>query len=101
MAVATERIGNHSCNSQGASKSSFSNLLAQLPSGESGPLDEGMPYEVISAIENDEWPLAFEDSSTCRGGEAGIMLYASDGTDVSLSSNLEFSYSNNKAQYKL
>lgn len=41
---------------------------------------EDLFYEEIHSTKNDEWQIAFDGSSTNRGGGAKIVLYTSDGT---------------------
>lgn len=43
---------------------------------------------------------AFDGSSTHQGGGVGIVLYAPDGTSISLSFKLEFFCTNNEAGYE-
>lgn len=43
----------------------------------------------------------FDSSSTDRGSGAEAVLYAPDGTNISLSYKLEFPYSNYEAEYKV
>lgn len=59
-----------------------------------------MSCEDVCSVETREWRLAFDVSSTHRGGGARVMLYALDGTDMSLSFKLELPCSNNKADYE-
>lgn len=41
-----------------------------------------------------EWQIAVDGLSTYRVGGTGVVLYAPDGTNFSLSFNLQFLYSN-------
>lgn len=51
-------------------------------------------------IENEKWCPAFDDSSTHRECGTCIVLFAPEGANVSLSSKLEFVYSNSEASIK-
>lgn len=51
-------------------------------------------------MEAGEWRLVFDGWSTHREGGTKVVLYAPDGTNVSLSFNLEFLCSNTKAEYE-
>lgn len=74
--------------------------LAQSLSEWYEPLHEDLPGKEICSSETEEWRLAFNWSSTPRGGSAGVVLYASDGTDISLAFKLDFLCTNNEATYE-
>lgn len=71
-------------------------LLAQFPSRECDPLDENLPYKEICSLEANEWLFAFDVSSTYRVGGAGVLLYAPDSTNSSLTLKLESLQSHNE-----
>lgn len=77
----------------------MSNLLAQFSSKEYELLNEDLPREELSMIEDCEWRLAFDGSSVKREDGARIVSYPSDGIDVSLSFKLGFLCQNNEAEY--
>lgn len=57
-------------------------------------------YKEVCTIEDCEWCLSFDGSSTHQEVGAGILLYALEGTDLSRFFKLEFTCSNNKTKYK-
>lgn len=79
----------------------MADLLAQFPTGEHEPLCEDLPCEEVDSVEDVEWHLAFDGSTTHQGGRgAGLVLQNDDGTVVSLSFTLDFPCSNNVAEYE-
>lgn len=95
MAIAVKWVRYHCCISQGLQSQSLFDLLAQFSSGERWAfirrlcLWKDMHY----------WKRGVT-SSIYRGGGTGILLYAPDGIDVSLSLKLKFPCSNNEYKYE-
>ncbi|XP_075670313.1 uncharacterized protein LOC142640105 [Castanea sativa] len=79
----------------------ITDLLAQSPREEEFPLDDEVPGEVAVAKEvRERWVMKFDGSSTTQSGGVGVVLYHEEDEVVALSFKLEFSYSNNTAEYK-
>lgn len=51
-------------------------------------------------MKTEEWHLAFDGSSTHRGGGAEVVSYAPVDADVFLTFKMEFLYTNNEAKYE-
>lgn len=62
-------------------------------------MHEDLSYKKICSVETEGWPRAVDGSCAHLGGGAVVMLYAVNGSNISLSFKLEFSYSNNEAEY--
>ena len=76
-------------------------MLAQFPGEEEFPLDDKVPREVEMAEEvREQWVMKFDRSSTTQSGGVGVVLYHKEDKVVALSFKLEFSCSNNTAEYE-
>nr|XP_023927047.1 uncharacterized protein LOC112038472 [Quercus suber] len=76
-------------------------LLAQFPGEEEFLLDDEVPGEVAMAEERrEQWIIKFDGSSTTQSGGVGVVLYHKEDKAVALSFKLEFSCSNNTAEYE-
>ena len=79
----------------------IADLLAQFLREEEFPLDDEVPGDVAMAREvREQWVMKFNGSSTTQSGGVGIVLYHKEDKAVALSFKLEFSYSNNTAEYE-
>ena len=79
----------------------IADLLAQFPREEEFSLDNEVPGDVAMAEEvREQWVMKFDGSSTTQSGEVGVVLYHEEDKVVALSFKLEFSYSNNTAEYE-
>lgn len=77
----------------------LSDLIAQFSCEEGELLHEDLPYEKISLVENGQWRLGFDSSSTSSMRLGRVVLFAHDGTVVSLLFKLEFLSSNKAVGY--
>lgn len=68
----------------------MSDFLSQFPSGNCEPILNKYPGEEVRTIEDCNRGTAFDASSTSRGGGAVVVLYGSDGTNVSVAFKLGF-----------
>lgn len=50
-------------------------------------------------METEKWHLAFDGCFTHRGGGPGVVLYAPDGTNISLTFKLNIFSTKNEAEY--
>ena len=79
----------------------IADLLAQFPREEEFPLDDEVPREVAMVEEDrEQWVMKFDGSSTTQSGGMGVVLYHEKDKIVALSFKLEFSCSNNTAEYE-
>ncbi|XP_050248983.1 uncharacterized protein LOC126696257 [Quercus robur] len=79
----------------------IADLLAQFPGEEEFPLDDEVPGEVVVAEEvREQWVMKFDGSSTTQFGGVGVVLYREEDKAMALSFKLEFSCSNNTAEYE-
>ena len=79
----------------------IANLLAQFPREEEFPLDAEVLGEVVIVEEvREQWVMKFNGSSTTQSGGVEVVLYHEEDKAVALSFKLEFSCSNNKAEYE-
>ena len=79
----------------------IADLLALFPEEEESPLDDEIPGEVAMAEEvREQWVMKFDGSSTTQSGGVGVVLYHEEDKVVVLSFKLEFSCSNNTAEYE-
>lgn len=77
------------------------NLLAQFPGKEEFPLDEEVLGEVATVeVAANEWVVEFDQFSTANSGGVGVVLYHREGETIALSFKIEFSCSNNTAEYE-
>ena len=76
-------------------------LLTQFPGEEEFPLGDEVPGEVAMAEEvKEQWVMKFDRSSTTQFGGVGVVLYHEEDEARALSFKLEFSCSNNTAEYE-
>lgn len=73
----------------------------QFPSEEHEPLYKVLLGEEICFMETEEWCLAFDGLSTHWWGGTWVLLYASDGTNISPSFNLKFFCTYKDAEYEV
>ena len=79
----------------------IANLLAQFPREEEFPLDAEVLGEVVIVEEvREQWVMKFNGSSTTQSGGVEVVLYHEEDKVVALSFKLEFSCSNNTAEYE-
>ena len=79
----------------------IADLLAQFPGEEEFSLDDEVPGDVAMAEEvREQWVMKFDGSSTTQSGGVGVVLYHEEDKAVALSFKLEFSCSNNTAEYE-
>ncbi|XP_030945875.1 uncharacterized protein LOC115970375 [Quercus lobata] len=79
----------------------IADLLAQFPGEEEFSLDNEVPGDVAMAKEvREQWVMKFDGSFTTQSGGVGVVLYHEEDKAVALSFKLEFSYSNNMAEYE-
>nr|POF10201.1 uncharacterized protein CFP56_14141 [Quercus suber] len=79
----------------------IADLLAQFPGEEEFLLDDEVPGEVAVAEEvGEQWVMKFDGSSITQSRGVGVVLYHEEDKVVALSFKLEFSYSNNTAEYE-
>lgn len=76
-------------------------MLSQFSSRGCDLLHENLLYKEICLVGTGEWHLAFDGPSTHQGGGAGLVLYATNGIDISLAFHLELPISANKMSMKL
>ena len=79
----------------------IADLLTQFPGEEEFPLDDEIPREVAMAEEvREQWVMKFDGSSTAQSRGVKVVLYHEEDEAIALSFKLEFSYSNNIAEYE-
>ena len=79
----------------------IANLLAQFPGEEEFSLDAEVPGKVVIVEEvREQWVMKFDGSSTTQSGGMEVVLYHEEDKVVALSFKLEFSCSNNTAEYE-
>ena len=79
----------------------IANLLAQFPGEEEFPWDVEVLGEVVIVEEvREQWVMKFDGSSTTQLGGVEVVLYHEEDKVVALSFKLEFSCSNNTAEYE-
>ena len=79
----------------------IADLLAQFPGEEEFSLDDEVPGDVAMAEEvREQWVMKFDGSSTTQSGGVRVVLYHEEDKAVALSFKLEFSCSNNTAEYE-
>ena len=79
----------------------IADLLAQFLREEEFPLDDEVPGDVAMVREvREQWVMKFDGFSTIQSGGVGVVLYHKEDKVVALSFKLEFSCSNNTAEYE-
>lgn len=94
-----EQVWYYRCCSQGALKLSFVLFVSSVPFWRVQAFSWRLALR--GDLFNTTMHLTIDGSSTHQGGMVGVMLFASDGTDISLSLKLEFLYSTIKLSMKL
>ncbi|XP_059630203.1 uncharacterized protein LOC132273204 [Cornus florida] len=88
---------------RGIKSQALADLLAQFPKQRHEPLDDALPLDELQVAtiqdSHSEWQLAFDVSSTSKGGGAGIIL-TSPTQHITAAFKLAFRCSNNEAEYE-
>nr|XP_023919258.1 uncharacterized protein LOC112030827 [Quercus suber] len=79
----------------------IADLLAQFPGKEESSLSEEIPGEVaVAEIPGKKWTMRFDGLATATSNGVGVVLSCENGDTIPLSFKLDFSCSNNAAEYE-
>ncbi|XP_074301297.1 uncharacterized protein LOC141632673 [Silene latifolia] len=78
----------------------ISNYLADFPVSEDKQEAYDFPDEEIFVTDDDYWQLFFDGASNQKGYGIGVLLTSPDGAHTPLSVKLDFSVTNNEAEYE-